>query len=293
MATLRVGVIHKIHDSADRLRSKDIAKTMAKKVPEFYNTFLASHNAHQESLKKIKQLLKKNQIEYKLYECSRGEIPTKEKFDLWISLGGDGTFLYSSHIGDKTPILGINSSPKTSVGNFCQLNMFDHSEQIITLLRDIKNKQARPMKLERLALRVNDMQIPIPILNDILIAEENPAQVSSYFITYKKKAESHKSSGIWIASYNGSTAAYRSAGGKPFSLYDLKKKRGYAFMIREIYARSRKYLTNEIVREDDFFEIISTMTNGALYLDGHRNTINFNLGSRLRIGFHPEPLLSF
>ena len=292
MATLRIGIIGK-NLKEDKLKSRGLIKKRLKKAPEYYNELLLSTKAHKESMDRLKRLLEKNRFEYRVYENSSKKIKLNEKLDLWISLGGDGTFLYASHQGIQTPILGINSSPKTSVGNFCRFNMFDHSEQLSSLLTKIKNRQVEPIKFERLELRVDEKILPIPVLNDVLVAEKNPAKISSYIITHRNQRESHKSSGVWIASYNGSTAAYRSAGGKPFLLQNLKKKRRYAFLVREIYERNKKNLNNEVVREDDFFEIISTMSNGTLYLDGYRNTFKFGTGSALKVDFHPEPLFSF
>ena len=265
---------------------------MARKVPEFHHSSLESYQSHQKSLKMLKLLLEKNQIEYRLFERSDRQIQTRDEFDLWISLGGDGTFLYSSHQNTRAPLLGINSSPRTSVGNFCRFNMFDHSKQIITLLRGAKDQRIKPRRLERLQLVLDNIKIPTPVLNDVLVADKNPAVISAYVIAYKKKREAQKSSGIWITSPSGSTAAYRSSGGRSFPRHGLGKQ-NYGFMVRELHKKTKTSLVNEIVYEDEFFEIISAMKNGALYLDGRRKFLRFHTGSQLKINFHPKPLLSF
>ena len=41
---------------------------------------------------------------------------------LVIAVGGDGTLLAASHSVSETPILGVNSAPRHSVGFFCALN---------------------------------------------------------------------------------------------------------------------------------------------------------------------------
>ena len=238
MNSLRVGIIHKIFNGENILEFKEILGKMGRKVPEFHHEFLESYKIHQKSLQMLQLLLEKNQIEYKLFERSDKQIQTRDKFDLWISLGGDGTFLYSSHQNTKAPLLGINSSPGTSVGNFCRFNMFDHSEQIITLLKNIKNQRMKPKRLERLQLVLDNVKIPIPILNDILVTDKNPAVINTYVIAYKKKREAQKSSGIWITSPSGSTAAYRSSGGKVFSWYGSRKK-NYGFIVRELYKKNK------------------------------------------------------
>jgi NAD+ kinase len=42
-----------------------------------------------------------------------------DAWDLVVTLGGDGTLLWASHlVGPETPMLAINSAPRTSVGYF-------------------------------------------------------------------------------------------------------------------------------------------------------------------------------
>src|SRR3989344_3282813 len=53
------------------------------------------------------------------------------KFDLVITVGGDGTFLDASHFIKDVPIIGVNSDPKRSVGRYCIANAENFEELIL------------------------------------------------------------------------------------------------------------------------------------------------------------------
>ena len=85
--------------------------------------WLRTHEEHQSTLKVIEKSLRALSIGYKLID--RGQLADEHgEYDLVISLGGDGTFLETSHgLTTTTPLLGVNSAPSTSHGHWCLGNM--------------------------------------------------------------------------------------------------------------------------------------------------------------------------
>lgn len=87
-----------------------------------YNSLLAQHNNHVETMRMIENVFKERGIEYQV--CTRGNTFTVEMInwaDAIITAGGDGTFLSAaSRVKDQfKPVIGINTNPKRSEGHLC------------------------------------------------------------------------------------------------------------------------------------------------------------------------------
>lgn len=235
-----------------------------------------SHDAHYRSLDAVRDHLEEVDIDYDLFY--RGDVPHADGHDLVLPVGGDGTVLDLSHkIGDQ-PMLAVNSDPERSFGYFCAGTADDFPE----LLHKTLEGAWEPTRLMRYGVRINDERYGPPILNDILVAHENPAAVTSYVIRVgEAQDESQKSSGIWISTAAGSTAAIRSAGGYVLPLDSQKIQ----YLVREpcpptvgLYRHLKGIRT-----ADDRFEVISKMPHGCLYLDGPHITHSFTVGDVLTI----------
>ncbi len=289
---LEIAIIYK-PSNKEKLQSNDTWKSI-KKVDEFRHLLEISHENHTKSIELLSELLIKEKIKHQFYKRDKDFSDINNNNDLWISLGGDGTFLHCSHKFKKVPILGINSSPQTSVGHYCKFSLFSQKRSFIDHLYQIEQNRVQPQKLDRLVLSLGGKKLSVPILNDILISEKNPASISFYLLCLNKIKQWHKSSGIWISTANGSSAAFKSAGGKPFKGHNSLKKRQFAFRVRELYSCSeKKAITEKILSEKDEFQIISGMVTGSIFIDGFKNHFAFSPGNRLRISFHPLPLLAY
>lgn len=87
-----------------------------------YNSLLAQHNNHVETMRMIENVFKERGIEYQI--CTRGNTFTVDMInwaDAIITAGGDGTFLSAaSKVKDQCkPVIGINTNPKRSEGHLC------------------------------------------------------------------------------------------------------------------------------------------------------------------------------
>jgi NAD+ kinase len=149
--------------------------------------------------------------------------------------------------------------------------------------------QVQPKKINRLSVEINKRRIPYRALNDILFADLNPAGTSRYTIKIDGQAEHQKSSGIWISSAAGSTAAINAAGGTimPITSKDIQ------FVVREPYVEKNKIyrLTKGIVHER--IELVSAMFQAGIFLDGKVIKYNVGFGDKITIRSSRKPLYLF
>jgi NAD+ kinase len=163
----------------------------------------------------------------------------------------------------------------------------------------------------------------VPALNDLLISNPSPAAVSRYRmgwldpidmssageprqsiygttirfggVAYEVKNSLNVwSSGMWICTATGSTAAMKAAGGMPM----------------ELASRELQYLIREHMIENDESGITRTMDNGLLeegqkmhlrwnsqkgriFIDGSHLTHNLELGDEILVDNEAPPLLLF
>jgi NAD+ kinase len=127
------------------------------------------------------------------------------------------------------------------------------------------------------------------VLNDALFSHLSPAATTRYAIRFRAREEEHKSSGVWVATAAGSTAAIRSAGGReqPISSKHLQ------FVVREPYQRGKAAyrVRKGLIGPHERLELQSQMRAGRLYLDGPRIWHAVEIGSRLELSRSDEPLL--
>jgi NAD+ kinase len=256
--------------------------------PELGVRMQQAHDDHISTFARLQKLLSDLGINPTLFE--RDSLRQNlDGFRLVISLGGDGTFINSSHFIETSLLLGINSSPENSVGHYCRFNLKNERSQaqlhrqLVALLEE-KKPPVSETKLLRMSVTIQGRQIPFPILNDALICEENPAATSRYTIYQKNRVNHQKSSGVWITTPTGSTAAYQSAGGAPF------KQREFRFIIRELYSDEGRRLKQGRVRPGESLRIVSSLMHGILYADGSHHKNPVALGDHVILTAHPKAL---
>lgn len=217
------------------------------------------HSLHLKTLEELYELLKSLEISFSTK--SSEQIGAIKDVDLVITVGGDGTVLVASHFVDKQPILGIKSFGRQSVGHFCAATR----ETMRSYLKDIIKGRHKPIPLHRLHVIINGHSIKEPALNDVLFAHSMPASMSKYTIKIGNKSEEQKSSGIWVSSAAGSTAAIWAAGGKTLPL----KSSHFEYMVREPFMPSKRYsLLKGILGPKSMVEIISRSSQGTVCIDG-------------------------
>jgi len=256
------------------------------KKNKYWSVLKASHERHGAALETVYQALRERgfQITTLLRSRVKSLRALDRRFDLVVSVGGDGTFLECSHYLWKTPILGVNSDPQQSVARLSGSN----ATNFVQVLDNYLKGKLKPTSVWRLDFWVNGQKNAIPVLNDLLISTLSPAGTSRYILKVGKRSEEQMSSGVWISSAAGSTAAVLSAGGKAFSA----KAKKFQFVSREVYHKKfgpRKFL-GQVLSPGQALEVISYMRQGRLFIDGANLVEHFQVGDRLKVKISPRPL---
>jgi NAD+ kinase len=203
-----------------------------------------------------------------------------------ISVGGDGTLLAASHWVTGGSLLGVNSAPRSSVGYLT----LARRASLPRILGRIASGTLLPHPVTRLEVALEGKILP-PALNDVLIAHEQPAATSRYRLRLGRRAEEHRSSGLWVATAAGSTAGIRSAGGQAMPL----DARRLQFRARELY-RARGHGANleaGFVEPDEKLVVESAMAAGWLFIDGARMAVRFPFGAQAIFRIAEQPLRLF
>lgn len=222
----------------------------------------------------------------------RADADRAENFDLVITLGGDGTLLWASHLVGKQPMLAINTAPRDSIGFFCGGTKDTLEESLAAAIRG----ELPARTLSRMMISLDDEVISKRVLNDVLFCHECPAATSRYLIRHRDVEEDQRSSGVWVGPAAGSTAAQRSAGGQVLPIDSDQLQ----FVVREPYMpNSTNYtLVRGLFGPEEELLITSKIHGGRLYADGPHLKRKVDLGSEIRLkrspesltvlGFHPE-----
>lgn len=245
---------------------------------------LTGHDLHLKTLDILYPFLRKLGISFET--CSTKQLRTIKNVDLVITVGGDGTVLKTSHFLQDQPILGIKSYGRESVGYFCAATTDTMNLYISSLL----SGHIKPVKLNRLEVRIDGHRVEELTLNDILFAHAMPASTTVYKLAIGNKSEVQKSSGIWISSAAGSTAAVTAAGGHPMPLSSRKMQ----YIVREPYAPSVRYsLVKGIVSEKGPIKITSLTKHGTVSIDGSHIQYPAGEGTEILIRSASKPLKIF
>ena len=265
-------------------RAQDRLKELIEHSDISVDGLLHEHEVHQETLKRAKTALR--ELGARAVLRYRPEpMPEEGAWDFIVTLGGDGTLLWASHLADpSTPMIAINSAPDTSVGYFCAGDGHDVDEVLAAALAG----RLKSSKLSRMRVQLGDRLISSRVLNDALYCHESPAATSRYIIEHGGHQERQMSSGVWVGPAAGSTAAIRSAGGKVLPVGSQKLQ----FVVREPYRGvDNKYdLTKGLVSPGETLEITSRMTKGRLFLDGTQKVHAVGIGDRISMTLSDEPL---
>lgn len=236
-----------------------------------------SHDTQQKTLEAVVTALECEGIKHEtIYRANLQGYSGIDQKDFVVSVGGDGTFLEVSHYLTGTPLLGINSDPKTSnngtgsVGFFCTAN----AQTCYEAIRNMGN--TKRTELSRLELTVDGKKIPELVLNDILIAHLNPAAVTRYRLSVDDFKKEYKSSGLLVCTPAGSTAFMYNENGlvMPFTSKEVQ------YFSRSTRGGSPKF-TRDLV-------IHSLTRESKIYVDGEHIQYDFTIGSELELKIgHP------
>jgi NAD+ kinase len=252
----------------------------------YLKVMMGSHKRHHATLRTVLSTLKAGGFQPEMLR--RDQVhrlrDVDGKYRLVVTVGGDGTLLDASHYVGKTPVLGVNSDPSRSVARFSGCAGEGFHRTLSALLRG----ELRPVRVARLEFSVNGKKGKWRVLNDLLVTTASPAGTSRYILQVGRRAEEQLSSGVWISTAAGSTAASLSAGGKALPVSD----RGFQYVVREAYHRKfgpRKLLKG-VLPSGAVLGMTSRMKEGKVFVDGAALSLPFRMGDRLRVWASKEPL---
>ncbi|MBI5150835.1 MAG: NAD(+)/NADH kinase [Candidatus Omnitrophica bacterium] len=250
-------------------------------MTQWMGRFKKAHDEHYATLKTVERVLGRYGIRYK--KQAREQRASYQRYSLVITVGGDGTFLEAARHIRRQVILGVNSSPSTSVGKLCTADHKDFERIILGLIQN----SCRIELWQRLRIEVKGRR-PVEALNDVLICHRNPAALSRYYLQLKGAAEQQRSSGLWVSTPAGSSGAIKSAGGKILKITDKKIQ----YMPRELYyaANPSARLKGGVLAEKKTIEVTSLMRNGMIYVDGTHHPVRFPFNAKVKISLSPHPL---
>lgn len=207
--------------------------------------------------------------------------------DLIVTVGGDGTFLAAAHLAGRTPVLGVNFRPHTSVGFFCAATPHTFHR----IIGRIVSGALEPVVLPMLELKIGGKRMPLRALNDVLFSSPSPAEMSRYTIYVNGSQEKQRSSGVWVAAGPGSTAAMLSAGGAQRPIVDVRLQ----YLVREPCPMPgvRYRHTHGVIAKGKSISIKSTMSNAVAYLDGPDLAYPIKRGERIHVRVIPNSLKAF
>ncbi len=243
-----------------------------------------AHQAHLGTIEAARKTLTKLGVDAQFRH--RSDHKHTQTVDLVVTLGGDGTLLWASHlVAWNTPILAINTAPKDSVGYFCAGTRREMPE----LLSEALSGKLAQTKLTRMQVSVNDEVLSQRVLNDALYCHDCPASTSRYTLRVGRTMELQKSSGVWIGPAAGSSAAQQSAGGQvlPIEAEELQ------YVVREPYeADGSKYqLKQGLVAKGQALKLQSHIRAGRLFLDGPHSMHPVHMAARIEFRRSPDSLL--
>lgn len=242
---------------------------------------MESDRLHRETLEQVASILLDKGVEARCIKRAPGE-HFEVKEDLVITVGGDGTFLDASHsILTDVPVLGVNSAPISSFGNFCRVNR----TSVEKLLNRILAGKEKPIELTRLRVTLDGVELSVPVLNEVFISHRSPAGTTRYLMEFTDKEGQaftvlQKSSGLIVASPAGTTGLNRSAKGT------LMKTSARGFKYHNLAAfmePGKTYYEQGEVEADKSVVVHSEMMEGLVFIDGQHICHPFPRGAKVVI----------
>ncbi|CAM9886509.1 unnamed protein product [Pylaiella littoralis] len=299
-------VKHSAYESYKTLKAQGRAPTAVR-----WERLKNRHDIHRECVSSVERVLAKQKAEYAVVGREELDRQHISQVDLVISVGGDGTVLSASHfLGDNIPLVGVNSDPnraeesnsakptdvRRSFGALCMCTALDVEEMLPKVLLREMEPERRTRLQTSIKSTFTETKLP-PALNDLLLANPNPAAVSRFrlgLVPSEGAAARERfnvwSSGMWVCTATGSTAAMSAAGGQLMP----PDSAGLQYMVREhMVEADMEHLRPKgqgIVPKGSKIEIRWNSKDGYVYVDGEHSQHAVQLGDELQISADAPPL---
>jgi NAD+ kinase len=247
------------------------------------DALLFAHNEHYTSLDLLRKKLQQANVE--VIEATRqsDDLMLSSAIDMVLTFGGDGTLLFTAQqiANAELPVIGVRSTTE-SVGYLCAYDLNDLDRCVSELV----SNQVRTQKVERLCAQLSradcgSTETTAPVLNDFLYTHANPAQTTRYRIEFGRWTEIQRSSGLWVATAIGSTAAIHAAGG----VIQPRSSQLFQYRARELFRPQthRRELEGALFDPAEQDLCIENYAESAiLALDGQHASYELSYGDRIR-----------
>lgn len=173
--------------------------------------------------------------------------------DAFISLGGDGTLLFTSHYAVTKPVIGVNVGYLGFLTEFTQAEMFTAIEHVLNGSYSIHTRS----QLEAMVCIDNEVQ-QLRALNDVVIEKGAYPRIPTFIIKLDGVLlSSYRADGIIIATSTGSTAYSMSAGGPIIapksSVFVITPICPHMLTVRPIVISDEKVIEVSVDAPDGFF----------------------------------------
>jgi NAD kinase len=232
------------------------------------------HQAHAASLASVLKHVKSYKSPFvRVDELAHIDID-REKFDLILVVGGDGTVLDVSHQTRSTPILGVKSAPR-SRAHFCLAN----TQTLPALLDAVNNQRFQPLSIMRLKAFIDGKRVGPDVLNEVFF--ESTTSTTSYIVRVGDKREEQQSDGIFFAAAAGSTAWMRAYGSEIVPITE----RSIQYLVRgaDINPEQPFTLLHGFATDDSSLSVTSKNADAKVAVDGRRNLLPIGRGEKLVI----------
>ncbi len=234
-----------------------------------------AHTIHERAIEAVMHALRQLPVEVEL--AYRSTLKATKRYDMVVSVGGDGTFLQAARTIHRTPILGVNSDPARSEAVFCAAT----HRSFPRLMRQALAVRLPELKLFRLTVTLNGRRLAQQALNDVLIVHDDPATMSRYRLHIGRRGETQKSSGLWVSTAAGSSSAVMAAGGVRLP-WSAKR---FQYRPRELYRGrlSRYRLTGGVLPSSARVRLTWLMRRGSAFIDGPHVKIPLRFADELEL----------
>ncbi|EEC50349.1 predicted protein, partial [Phaeodactylum tricornutum CCAP 1055/1] len=269
------------------------------------------YKAHKQCVSHLLAILRQHQVNFSCVNRVELDRQHLADVDLVVAVGGDGTVLSSAHFLDHgtIPLLGINSDPnvkpedikvvhkksdeRRSHGALCMCTALDMEDGLAQVLYGGGYLQARTRIRCKVKSTFSETRL-VPALNDLLIANPSPAAVSRFRLGWMNLNSLNVwSSGMWLSTSTGSTAAMAAAGGQPMPL----ASEDIQYLIREHMIEGGNVdghdLDNGMIRTEEKMHVRWNSQKGRIFIDGSHLMHNLELGDEILIDGRAPPLKLF
>ncbi len=216
------------------------------------------------------------------WQVERLQARDAEGKDLVVTVGGDGTVLTANSLDADIPLLTVNSDPVGSIGMYTRCA----ADTFAALFDAWLSGKAIEEIIPRLQVRIDTGQ-PWRVLNECLFASANPAAMTRYVLEANGQRESQRSSGVWVSTAAGSTAAIRSAGMEAMDAHVP----ALLFQVREPFAgRGPMELLSGRQLPPTGLRLMPAMPGVSLFVDGPHFHRTVPPGSIAEFSASPIPL---